>query len=193
MALLKTLEEPPSDSVIIMTAISEKSLPETILSRAQKIKLSPIPAEDMEKVLAKEFTPEEIKKVTGYASGSIGRAKNLIENSSELEKIEKLYGDAESLFSSKSIVERFKLIEKYDKAKNLRELFDIFSLYVFEGINAMTGKKTDERFEGILDTDGQLQLLALSHKILKIYADLDYNINLRLAMEGVILEYLVYG
>ncbi len=43
-ALLKTLEEPKDKVIIILLVTSEESLPATILSRAQKLYFSPVPA-----------------------------------------------------------------------------------------------------------------------------------------------------
>lgn len=185
-ALLKTLEEPPSDSTIILTATSEKSLPETIVSRTQKIKLSPLSTEAIEKILGKEFEKAEIKDIINYAQGSVGEAKKLLEDPKYREEKKQLFGDVDTLLKSKSVVEKFKVIEKHEKAKVLKNFFDIFSGVIF---GLLKGDLEGEKEAGVID---RRHLLLISQKILKIYADLDYNISLRLAMEGMILEHLTY-
>jgi DNA polymerase III subunit delta' len=187
-ALLKTLEEPPSDSIIIMTAISEKSLPETIISRAQKIKLNTLTDEDIKKILSKMFEDEEIEKVISLAEGSVGEARKLIENPDFRDAKVELFNDVDVILKSPSIIEKFKVIERHDKAKNLRNFFDLFAGKVFETLRS-------DIADGSSSHDYQIpkgKLLLLSQKILKIYGNLDYNISLRLSMEELSLEYLLY-
>ncbi|MFN3478955.1 MAG: DNA polymerase III subunit delta' [Thermodesulfovibrionales bacterium] len=52
-AFLKTLEEPPSDSIIIMISSSPDSLPATIRSRCCRIDFLPIPERDVERIVKK--------------------------------------------------------------------------------------------------------------------------------------------
>ena len=187
-ALLKTLEEPPSDTIIILTAISEKSLPETIVSRTQKIKLNPLSQTDIEKILETDFSKEEIRAVIAYARGSVGEAKKLIEDPNYKEEKIKIFNDVNTLLTSKSVAEKFKIIERYEKAKDIKNFFDIFSGVVFNLLGSELLEISDEKDQKI----DRFRILALSHKILKIYADLDYNVSLRLAMEGMVLKHLTY-
>jgi len=50
-AFLKTLEEPPEDSLIILISSSPDRLPDTIRSRCSKINFTPLPVEACEKVI----------------------------------------------------------------------------------------------------------------------------------------------
>jgi DNA polymerase-3 subunit delta' len=50
-AFLKTLEEPPEDSLIILISSSPDRLPDTIRSRCSRINFTPLPAEACEKVI----------------------------------------------------------------------------------------------------------------------------------------------
>jgi DNA polymerase III subunit delta' len=185
-SLLKTLEEPPSDSIIILTAISEKSLPETIVSRAQKIKLNALDSKDIQKILIKQFEAAEIESVISYAQGSVGEAKKLLEDSKYKEEQVAIFDDVKILLSGKSIVEKFKIIERHDKSKNIRNFFDIFSGAIFK---LLAGEVSGLKEDGEIALTRE-KLLGLSNKILKIYANLDYNISLRLSMEELSLEYL---
>ena len=77
-SFLKTLEEPPTDTVIIMvTSHREKLLP-TVYSRAKKFKFSPLSIDEFKKYPFEGSFPHLV--LYSLSGGSIGRAKNL-ENS----------------------------------------------------------------------------------------------------------------
>jgi DNA polymerase-3 subunit delta' len=190
-ALLKTFEEPPSDSIIILTAISEKSLPQTILSRGQKIKLNTLSSSDIKSILNKEFSDEEIDKVLEYAGGSIGEAKKLLLSADRLNEKRDLFNDTSKLIGPGSVIEKFKILESYDKNKIIKELFDVFSQQIFLAINVKMGG-TREPLSGAVEPKLDLSnLVSIGHKVLKIYDNLEYNINLRLAFEEIVLDNLI--
>ena len=58
-ALLKTLEEPADDVLIILTSPSDQALPETIVSRCQRIDLRPVDSDVIETELIERFEVEE--------------------------------------------------------------------------------------------------------------------------------------
>jgi DNA polymerase III subunit delta' len=75
-ALLKTLEEPPARSVLILVSHRPGSLAATVRSRCAKLRLSPLPDEIVADALARwmpELNPEERQALTLLAHGSIGR------------------------------------------------------------------------------------------------------------------------
>ncbi|HWB13627.1 MAG TPA: DNA polymerase III subunit [Pirellulales bacterium] len=78
--LLKTLEEPPPRSVIILVGTSaDRQLP-TIRSRSQIIRFSPLPDEVVASLLVAEGSAsneEEARRLAAYSEGSIDRAREL--------------------------------------------------------------------------------------------------------------------
>ena len=62
--LLKTLEEPADDVFIILTAPSDQALPETIVSRCQRIDLRPVDLDVIESELIERFEVEETRAHT---------------------------------------------------------------------------------------------------------------------------------
>lgn len=58
-ALLKTLEEPISNTIIILIAENDKSLLRTILSRCVKISFAPLSSEDITKILLEKGYDKE--------------------------------------------------------------------------------------------------------------------------------------
>jgi DNA polymerase-3 subunit delta' len=77
-ALLKTLEEPTGDSVLMLIAVQTSTLVATILSRCQRVRFSPLPDEDVVAILAGHGrAPTEATALATYANGSPGRALEL--------------------------------------------------------------------------------------------------------------------
>ncbi|MCA1557968.1 MAG: DNA polymerase III subunit delta' [Acidobacteria bacterium] len=77
-ALLKTLEEPPETSHIILLTSRPAALLPTIRSRCQTIRFAPLGVEEMEKHLVSErrMPPTEANLLAHVARGSLGRAVN---------------------------------------------------------------------------------------------------------------------
>lgn len=77
-ALLKTLEEPPDYAIIILVTNNKESLLETIKSRCDIIKFSPIPMEDLKSYLIDTGIEEERAQLLAtFSRGSIENALNL--------------------------------------------------------------------------------------------------------------------
>lgn len=78
-ALLKTLEEPPETTHLILITSRPDSLLQTIRSRCQTIRFTPVAAEEVEKFLldTDKFTPEDASLAAQVTGGSVGRALNL--------------------------------------------------------------------------------------------------------------------
>ena len=79
-ALLKTLEEPPSTTHLILIASREDTLLPTIRSRCQTIRFAPVPFDELEKHLVDscEFSPEDATLAARVSGGSVGRAMNIV-------------------------------------------------------------------------------------------------------------------
>lgn len=81
-SMLKTLEEPPPGSVIILVTSAEERLLPTIRSRCQRVVFDGLPREAMEKWFKRsglEVTPAEREWLLDFAQGSPGRALLAVE------------------------------------------------------------------------------------------------------------------
>lgn len=84
-ALLKTLEEPPPGTHLLLVAHRISTLPPTIVSRCQKVPFSPLPAEEVEKIIAAipgigdRASAAEIRGAAACSWGSPGRALEALE------------------------------------------------------------------------------------------------------------------
>jgi DNA polymerase III subunit delta' len=82
-ALLKTLEEPPARSVLVLVSHRPGALAATIRSRCAKLRLSPLADDLVENALVRlmpDLKPEERHALTLLARGSIGRAVAMAED-----------------------------------------------------------------------------------------------------------------
>src|SRR5213079_533282 len=74
-ALLKTLEEPPGAPVLVLVASSAALLLPTVRSRCQVVRLDPLPAPEVVRVLEASGVPaEQANQLAPLAEGSPGRA-----------------------------------------------------------------------------------------------------------------------
>ena len=75
-ALLKTLEEPRPSNILILTTSRAHKLPQTIVSRCQKIRFNPVRPEVISSFLTDKLSMDEKSALTiaSSAGGSIGRA-----------------------------------------------------------------------------------------------------------------------
>ncbi len=81
-ALLKTLEEPPPNVILILTADSAESLLPTIASRCEALRLRPIPPAALSQALQStvQLPPERADLLAHLAGGRPGYALRLAEN-----------------------------------------------------------------------------------------------------------------
>lgn len=132
-ALLKTLEEPISNTIIILITENDKSLLRTILSRCVKISFAPLSSEDITKILLeKGYDKEKILNIVDYSSGSVKTAEELLK-----EKNYELFNDTiETLKNIKNIrfLEISSLSEKIS-LNNFEEIaFNIITQFFYKKI-----------------------------------------------------------
>ncbi|RLD53919.1 MAG: DNA polymerase III subunit delta' [Bacteroidetes bacterium] len=126
-AFLKTLEEPPRDTVIILTTSKPNSLLPTILSRCQKISFSAIPKNIIEKELRNtEIVGHfEAKIYARIANGSMEKALRLVEEGlikSREETIKFL-----KIILNKNDLHFLEFVNHYKTSKNQTKLVEIIS------------------------------------------------------------------
>jgi DNA polymerase-3 subunit delta' len=120
-ALLKMLEEPPDQTVLILTAVHASDLLPTIVSRCQHIRFSPIPHNHIEALLVEKqgASHDDAKIVATMANGSISKALSMMRHMSKINWIKRrawLLNSVESL-SLMSIPLRLAFAENLSKNK----------------------------------------------------------------------------
>src|SRR5579875_2017219 len=83
--LLKSLEEPPPDTLFILVAENEGLVLPTILSRCQLIKIPALESNDIEQSLLskKSCSPEQAKQIANASEGNFREALNLLQHADE--------------------------------------------------------------------------------------------------------------
>jgi DNA polymerase-3 subunit delta' len=132
-SLLKTLEEPPDKTLIILVTQDYDRILKTILSRTQLIKIPSYTVDEGSQVLQQlsSFGEEKCTLAVGIAEGNIAQAKWLLENNEEAEEQLNLFKEWMRACYSYNISEQSKLAEKF--AKQIREWqkgFFAYALYM---------------------------------------------------------------
>ncbi len=130
-ALLKMLEEPKGDTLIIFITPFREMLLKTIRSRAQEIKFSLVGNEEIEKYLISlGASSKKAKEISLISSGQIGKAINFFEDKSKMDFFNKSIEDIIFL-SQSNISQRFQYAEKLkdDKVKII-EILDIWERFL---------------------------------------------------------------
>lgn len=192
-AFLKTLEEPPLDTVIILVSASPEMLPSTVLSRSHKILFGTIPAPAIIEILVTRLgTSRDNAEYAAYlANGSITRAVSL--SSADAKKVRE---DVLSIFSGTGRYPgAFDLSEKYSKEENnfydtlywtYTYFRDVLILKSRCNSNLIINKDMQEN---ILKTKERMtveRLLYIMDFIKSIYKGQERNMNRQLALDTTI-------
>jgi len=95
-ALLKTLEEPPPETWVVLTSSEPGRLLPTIRSRTTAIHLPPLPRDRVQAFLERETagSKEEVEKAVALSGGAIGHALGYLPDGGEDGPLEKIRKDA---------------------------------------------------------------------------------------------------
>ncbi len=77
-ALLKALEEPPADTLIILTAPATLQLKDTIYSRVQQLQILPVSKQQALEYFGDQFDPASIEKAYAMSGGLVGLVHALL-------------------------------------------------------------------------------------------------------------------
>lgn len=138
-AFLKTLEEPPAGSVIILVSSKASDLLPTILSRCQRMNFRPIPDEAVKGFLVAKrgVDPTEAGAIARLSNGSLSRAVSFIEDGS-LARRQEVIGRLAAIGPSDT-AEALKLAEDLSKADGLDEILEFVRCWYRDRIVAMEG------------------------------------------------------
>ena len=200
-AFLKTLEEPPPNSVIILITTLADLLMPTIRSRCQSVVFQPLETKEVVRFLEKEKPggndPELVSRISG---GSISRALNTDEE--YLRKRTEYIGCVMAVDGKKPLT-LFDSVEKIQKdikgkgPEELKTVFDILSTWLRDSVVIKTSGKKEE----IVNTDLLEQLSEYSKKrdmpeLLGKFAALEKtmarisenNVNVEVSLENLLLR-----
>lgn len=197
-ALLKTLEEPPPQALLLLIAPSTESLLPTITSRSQVIHLRPLPTQVIHESLVqhKGATPDQAELLARLSGGRLGWAIRALEDPSILDQRAAAFDLLENLLGM-SRARRFEVAEDLSKDKlALYPLLELWQTYWRDVLLLTQGRSSQpanidrqaamEHLVTITSTDEALNALKATRTMLH---NLPLNMNLRLALEVMFLDY----
>jgi len=201
-ALLKTLEEPASQVVLLLTARTPEAVLPTIVSRCELISLRTLtPAEVAEGLIGRGVDPVQAGLAANLAGGRPGRAIRLSTDERALSRRAQIVSDLLALLEGQ-LGERFRYVEKMTRGgesgerreKSLEVLETWLALWreamhrSFGASPAIGGPAGDGLVEKIARCLGPEQIVSAVEATQRTLEDVSKNANLRLAFEALMLE-----
>lgn len=197
-ALLKTLEEPPPAAVLILLARAQAGLLSTITSRSQVLHLRPLSLAAAREILQTRYQAEDADLLARLSGGRLGWAITALADdeertrrSTDLDLLEDcLAGDR---------AQRFALAEKLNKERDKQGVQRMLELWQSYWRDVLL-LRTESRVEPTnIDRLVDLQRRSLASTTDEVFAalkatrtlldNLSTNLNLRLALETLMLDY----
>ena len=181
-ALLKTLEEPKGESILILISEYPEMLLSTILSRIQKIKFYPVKKEEIEKYLKEQkIEGEGLEELCSISLGKPGEAVNFVSDPRRIEILRQRIKELNKIKDA-DLVLRFQYAKDLSQSKEgLREVLDIWTGYFRDAlISAVNNQPTKYSLNKLKDI---LNLIQNTKFLL-----FNTNANSRLAFERLMLE-----
>lgn len=198
-SILKTLEEPPDTSLIILVTAKPYALLETIRSRCQMLSFAPLTAGELEEHLRtkEKKSADEARLRARLAQGSIGRALEIdLEQYREmrgkmLEVIETLAftRDIEKLLSASEYLGR--RLDKDEFEEHLDTLMvllsDVFHIKLNQPEESMTNADITGPLNRVADTVTIAQITGWVDRIEEIFRAMPRNVNRQLAIDAMLI------
>lgn len=184
--LLKTLEQPPGDTVFFLLCESTGGILPTVLSRCRVISLRPLSDRAMSARLAAHGIPEEqAQRVITLAQGSVGRALELLADQERLafrEQVQRTFWNAKSTADILNAATGFKG-ERAAADDALRMLQEALAQAMRD---RLAGNQTSET--GWLARADVREMLSLHEGLVQARKMLASNVQSQMVMETILLE-----
>lgn len=195
-ALLKTLEEPPPHVTLILTAVDADLLPSTVVSRCQRLDLRPVVRDQIEAALqAQDVPPERARLLARLSGGRVGWALDAAKGEGVLDQRRQGLEQLAGLLTAGRVARLEYAQQLGGDAVACRELLELWATW-WRDLLVLSGSGDDY----LLNVDGAGELrswarqgsVPLAWSVLEALqataAQLEANVNPRLAMEGLLLK-----
>jgi DNA polymerase-3 subunit delta' len=198
-ALLKTLEEPAPQVILLLTAESAESLLPTIVSRCEVVRLRPVAGAPLSEALNRRLgMPEKQSRLlASISAGRPGYAINLYEQPDRMKQRQVWLDEHAGLLKS-NLVQRFHVVEKLAKDKDKETVRGLLLVWVSLWRDVLMQAVGVQAAMANLDHGNEVVRLAQMCGIATaqtVVAALertlwmmDKNVNLRLALEVLMLD-----
>jgi DNA polymerase-3 subunit delta' len=199
-SILKTLEEPPPSSLIVLVTSKPYALLETIRSRCQILSFAPLGAHELESYLKANYKRplEETRMLARLAQGSIGRAQEIDlgvyrdRRNLMIELIEAAWikRDIVRLMNAAEYLGR--KLEKEEFEVHLEVLLvllaDLFHVKLGAEAASLTNADIAERLARIAEAVTLDQIMGWAEKVEALFQGLLRNLNRHIALEGMFVS-----
>lgn len=198
-ALLKTLEEPAPNVVLVLTAESAESLLPTIVSRCMVLRLGPVALPAVQESLQSRWglSTEEATLLAHLSGGRVGYALKLHQDPDMMDQRNKWLNDLSYLITQGRVA-RFDYVEKLDKEKDkerTRQMLQVWlsfwrdvMLVASRAAIPVTNLDRAEQIESIasnIDLNLAVRTVKANQRTITY---LESNVNFRLALEVLALD-----
>ncbi len=199
-ALLKTLEEPPKNTLIILVSNAPERLLGTIVSRCQMVRFCPLSEEEVIKVLVDKLKKEEeeARLIAPLSHGSVTKALQLLEQKGEsLES--SLFTHLAKKRPFHEIANLAKEFQKHLEAKRKAQEATIRSHYTAQLKESTPSQRQliEQEIEGVLSVSWIQEVNEVLYAIQAFFSDVErLEANLPLHYEGyrsIFQEALTHG
>jgi DNA polymerase III gamma/tau subunit len=126
-AILKTLEEPPANTMLILISSSPAKLLPTISSRCRKIKLDNLALHEVEQILEENgFADKDLSQALEFSAGSVSKAIEFLTDGKEILNLvddffskDKIYPDDVIVLADKLADKKFKEDLVYSQIRDI--------------------------------------------------------------------------
>lgn len=189
-ALLKTLEDPPNSTVMILLASKGDYLLPTVLSRCLRLHFHSAPAKEIEDGLAKyKISPRVREKIVEISSGRAGIAMALAENPSLIKTRQVIIKQLVSLLN-KDLAWRFRYAERMAKDINLAtRLLDAWQQWFRDFLRAsVRGHTSQSQSFDLVPNMSTVKIVNILKQISKAKRRIDEGLQPRLTLEQLMLN-----
>ena len=195
--LLKTLEEPEQDVVLLLTVPDTSLLLPTILSRIQLIPMQLLTTPQIQCALVERWgvDPKEAELIAALAAGRIGWAVQAVEDEEMLEE-RKTQMEQLAKLPTMSKVQRFDFVQRLsvdaDKVRDVLELWLLWWRDMVLAVNGCLDLTVNVDMRDLLRMQANkldsTEAVRIIRAILQTMEALDQNVNARVAFEVLMLE-----
>lgn len=194
--LLKTLEEPPQQVTLILTAVEADLLPSTVVSRCQRLDLRPVAQQQIEAALQAQGVPgDEARLLARLSGGRVGWALQAARDEALLERRREGLEQLARLLAADR-VDRLEYAHRVSRdTAACRDLVELWATWWRDLLVLISQGE-----EHLLNVDRASELRAQAGRsseslawsmlaaLQATAAQLEANVNTRLAMEGLLLK-----